>query len=242
MQPSAVDAQCVTTAQGAIVFDRRRLPQVDDAWFAPNDSADHSRGGRGAVWRVDTPAGPAVLRHYRRGGVMARFSRDRYLWSGAARTRSFREFDLLRQLAERGLPVAPPLAARYLRCDLLRYTADLLTLEIPTAQTLAELLPAVLSNGTALDALGETLARFHLNGACHADLNAHNIMLDQGGQWWLIDFDRGRLRVPAPGWWASRLARLQRSWRKLGAFSQPSGLAAWQRLSNAHQAALGRGT
>ncbi len=241
MQLTAVDAQCVNTAQGAIVFDQQRLPQVDEAWFAPNHSADGSRGGRGAVWRVQTPAGVAVLRHYRRGGAMARLSRDRYLWAGAARTRSFREFRLLAQLAALGLPVPAPLAARYVRCDALRYRADLLTLEIAAAKTLAELLPGILDDAAALDELGRTLARFHLQGVCHADLNAHNIMLDRDGQWWLIDFDRGRLRRPAAGWWASRLARLQRSWAKLGALAQPAGPAAWQRLCVAHEAAVERG-
>lgn len=241
MQPSAVDAHCVTTARGAIVFDRRRLPQVEAGWFAPNDSADGSRGGRGVVWRVDTPAGRAVLRHYRRGGAVARLSRDRYLWTGRERTRSFLEFRLLAALADRGLPVPAPLAARYLRCDPLRYTADLLTLEIPEACTLAELFPQVLDDAAALERLGATLARFHRAGACHADLNAHNILLDRSGQWWLIDFDRGSLRAPAAGWWASRLARLQRSWDKLGALAHPAGAGAWQRLCAAHQAAVGAG-
>jgi 3-deoxy-D-manno-octulosonic acid kinase len=239
MQPSAVDAHCVTLARGAIVFDRRRLPQAEQDWFTPNDSADSSRGGRGAVWRIETPAGRAVLRHYRRGGAVARLSRDRYLWTGRERTRSFREFRLLAALDLRGLPVPAPLAARYLRCDALRYTADLLTLEIADARTLAELFPRVLEDAAALEALGATLARFHRAGAYHADLNAHNILLDPYGQWWLIDFDRGSLRPPAAGWWASRLARLRRSWDKLGALAHPAGAGAWQRLYAAHQAALG---
>jgi 3-deoxy-D-manno-octulosonic acid kinase len=239
MHPSVVDAHCVSVARGAIVFDRRRLPQAEQAWFSPNEPADSSRGGRGAVWWIETPVGRAVLRHYRRGGVVARISRDRYLWTGPLRTRSFREFRLLAELDARGLPVPAPLAARYLRCDPLRYTADLLTLEIPDARTLAEQFPEVLEDTAALEALGATLARFHRAGACHADLNAHNILLDRCGQWWLIDFDRGSLRAPAAAWWASRLARLRRSWDKLGALAHPAGARAWQRLCAAHQAALG---
>ncbi|MCK7593259.1 3-deoxy-D-manno-octulosonic acid kinase [Pseudomarimonas salicorniae] len=241
MQLSAVDARCVTTAHGAIVFDRRRLPQVDERWLEPNDSADAARGGRGAVWRVDTPAGRAVLRHYRRGGAVARISADRYLWAGAGRTRSFAEFELLSTLLEMGLPVPPPLAARYRRCDPLRYTADLLTLEIPGARTLAELFPAVLEDAGAIEQLGLTLARFHRAGASHADLNAHNILLDRNGQWWLIDFDRGQLRAPRPGWWARRMDRLERSWRKLGVLQQARGLSAWRQLRAVHDAAAGVG-
>ena len=46
---------------------------------------------------------------------------------------------------------------------------------------------------------------------------AHNLMLDQHGMVWLLDFDRGALRAPARDWQQDNLARLQRSLRKLGA-------------------------
>ena len=39
-----------------------------------------------------------VLRRYLRGGMAARFARDRYLWLGEERTRSFRELRLLAEL------------------------------------------------------------------------------------------------------------------------------------------------
>ena len=58
------------------------------------------------------------------------------------------------------------------------------------------------------------LARFHRAGVWHADLTAHNILLDQDGRSYLLDFDRGRLR--RPGHWRQRnLARLLRSLRKI---------------------------
>ena len=77
---------------GAILFDRTRLRQagVDTAepeWFDPQHwgSQAHpvSSGGRGAAWFVDAPFGHAVLRHYLRGGLVARLNRDRHLWRGA---------------------------------------------------------------------------------------------------------------------------------------------------------------
>ena len=95
------DIGVVHAAAGGIVFDRRQVPQPDPAWFEPARWASgevSGRGGRGAVWRVDTPAGRAVLRHYRRGGLVARLVRDHYLWLGASRTRCRREFDLLLRL------------------------------------------------------------------------------------------------------------------------------------------------
>jgi 3-deoxy-D-manno-octulosonic acid kinase len=78
-------------------------------------------------------------------------------------------------------------------------------------------------------AVGSTVARLHRAGVDHADLNAHNILLDGKGAVSVIDFDRGRLR--APGAWTSRnLRRLQRSLDKISR-AMPSGrysAADWQ--------------
>jgi 3-deoxy-D-manno-octulosonic acid kinase len=60
----------------------------------------------------------------------------------------------------------------------------------------------------------------------HADLNAHNIMLGENGEVWLLDFDRGRLRTP--GSWRGRvLDRLARSLAKIsnGSIEWKSGFA-----------------
>jgi 3-deoxy-D-manno-octulosonic acid kinase len=66
--------------------------------------------------------------------------------------------------------------------------------------------------------IGRTIARFHRVGACHADLNVDNVLVDATNTCWLIDFDRGVLRTPAHGWQEANLARLKRSLRKrLGA-------------------------
>jgi hypothetical protein len=58
--------------------------------------------------------------------------------------------------------------------------------------------------------IGRTIARFHLKGVFHADLNAHNLLLDGSRRVWLIDFDRGDLREPGL-WCDANLARLRRS-------------------------------
>src|SRR5688572_19590814 len=64
--------------------------------------------GRGGAWFIEASHGPCVLRQYLRGGFAAKFSRDRYLWRGANRTRSFAEFRLLRELLRRKCPVPQP--------------------------------------------------------------------------------------------------------------------------------------
>jgi 3-deoxy-D-manno-octulosonic acid kinase len=79
---------------------------------------------------------------------------------------------------------------------------------------------------------------FHAAGACHADLNAHNILLDQEGKAWLLDFDRGRFRAPG-AWQARNLARLERSLRKIAAEpgAAPFSAAGWEALQAAYREA-----
>jgi 3-deoxy-D-manno-octulosonic acid kinase len=50
----------------------------------------------------------------------------------------------------------------------------------------------------------------------HADLNAHNVLLDAADRVWLVDFDRGELRARG-AWTHANLARLERSLVKVSA-------------------------
>ncbi|MBS0575173.1 MAG: 3-deoxy-D-manno-octulosonic acid kinase [Proteobacteria bacterium] len=216
----------------AFVHDPALLPRADAALFDPARGAAVAVGGRGSAWFVDTPAGPAVLRHYRRGGLAAKISRDGYLWQGAQRTRSFREFRLLQALRARALPVPTPLAGAYWRGGG-GYRAALLTLRIAAAQSLGERL----DTGAAVPwaAVGAAIAACHRAGACHADLNVDNVLLDSDDDGWLIDFDRGVLRRPALSWQRANLARLRRSLRKrLGARADaPAAVNGWEALLDA---------
>lgn len=220
--------------QGAILFDRARLPQAQSDWLQPSywqASPLVDRGGRGAVWFVDGPFGAAVLRHYRRGGLVARFNRDRYLWTGEAATRSFAEFRLLARLRALDLPVPDPLLAGYWRSGI-SYRAGILMGRIPRARSLAQWL----SNGglgqAPLDDLAAVLARMHRCGVDHADLNAHNLLLDEQQRWWVIDFDRGRLRAGPGPWVAGKLQRLRRSIVKLAG---AAGVPVAERIERRHQ-------
>ncbi|MBN8726790.1 MAG: 3-deoxy-D-manno-octulosonic acid kinase [Xanthomonadales bacterium] len=216
-----IETQVQSSGDTAIAFDRTAGIVPDTHWFEPAHWTALGRsaeapGGRGGVAVVETPLGACVLRHYRRGGLMARLSRDRYLWTGLARTRAMREFELLAELSNQGLPVPVPVAARIVR-DGARYRGDLLTRRIDGSQTLAALLDAGRADAAVAKRIGAMLARFHAARVWHADLNAHNILVDAAGDTWLIDFDRGRKREPRLAWQQANLARLRRSLEKLGA-------------------------
>lgn len=184
--------------------------------------------GRGEVIFVAAADQQWALRHYRRGGWIARFVEDGYPWLGESRTRSFREWRMLARLHAAGLPVPRPVAASWRRRGAC-YHADLVTVRIAGAAPLSSRLAA----GADVDwrGIGRTLRSFHEHGAFHADLNAHNILLDERGAAWLLDFDRGRFR--APGSWQRRnLARLERSLRKIASEpgAPPFSEQGWSRL------------
>ena len=194
-------------------------------WLVPPDylfdgaawprSDGRAGAGRGAAWYVGDDTGDYVLRHFRRGGLVARFSEAHYVATGAASSRGFREFEILEHLRAEGLPVPAPAAAGYWRRGLL-YRAAILTVSIPDSETLAARLARAPIDEAQWRTLGELVARLHAAGAWHADLNAHNVLLDAAGDFHLIDFDRARLRAPGD-WTQANLARLNRSLEKLRA-------------------------
>ena len=239
--------QVRTNAGGAILFDPAVSSQVDDDWFMPSHWRElgalrMQTGGRGGVALVGTPAGEGVLRHCRRGGMVPRFMGDRYLWTGAERTRSFAEFRLLASMAREGLPVPAPIAARYRRHGPF-YTADLITQRVASARTLAECLAWGSLDAELAQRTGELVARFHRAGVWHADLNAHNILVAES-QLYLIDFDRGERRPPDETWRIANLQRLRRSLVKLGAMAESEAVferTLWQPLEQAYAATFGVG-
>jgi 3-deoxy-D-manno-octulosonic acid kinase len=181
------------------------------AWFIASrdhQADDHQSGER--QW---------VLRHYRRGGVIARLSPDRYVWAGEDRVRAFAEWRLLDIMRQRGLPVPKPVAARYQR-EGPWYRCDLITERIVDAEPLSSMLARGTLAESAWRAVGAAVARLHHAGVDHADLNAHNILLDADGAVSVIDFDRGRLRARGGAgtqciWVARNLGRLRRSLAKI---------------------------
>ena len=209
-----------------ILYDDAAAPQFDPAWFdrgslVRSGAVERETGGGRAPAVFFAAAGDDfVFKHYRRGGWPGRFIREVYFYAGEAMVRSFREWRLLAKLRELSLPVPVPCAARYRRRGTL-YTADLITFRCGGTKPLSEVLTRGRLSADGWRTIGAVLRRFDGAGVCHADLNAHNVLLDErfvarddsrGGEpVFLVDFDKAKIG----GGMESSLRRLRRSLAKL---------------------------
>jgi len=202
-----------------ILYDDSLINHMREAWFDPaawsgSPVAPGYSGGRGTTLFITCEGQSWVLRHYHRGGTVARFASDAFAWLGRDRTRSFAEWRLLARIREAGLPSPRPVAARYVRSGLL-YRADLITVRIPDVVPLSTRLARAPLAEAVWRRVGECIGRYHAACVCHADLTAHNLQIKGNDEIFLLDFDRGRIMPGAGPWRERNLERLHRSLTKI---------------------------
>jgi 3-deoxy-D-manno-octulosonic acid kinase len=202
-----------------------------DYWFSHQRIIGTSKG-RNTTWFIQpylkqkTPIW--VLRHYYRGGFIARFLYDRYCYNGLKKTRVYQEMHLLSQMRALGLPVPQAIAGRVIQKGIF-YQADLLMEKIEGKDLIS-----VLKNQSITDDLwkkiGQTIAFFHQKGIDHSDLNARNIIITHSKKndslntdpklslknngIYLIDFDCCHFRKNRTIWPLKNMERLYRSLKK----------------------------
>lgn len=188
-------------------------------YWQEKDAITGSAQGRGTTWFVQysdnnknsLQAKHWVLRHYYRGGLIGKVINDSYFFTSQKNTRAAREFDLLARMQELALPAPKPIAYRIIRQGLF-YQADLLSSRIENAQDLVAILSKQSISNDLWKKMGATIKRFHDHNIYHHDLNAHNILIDDSNDVFVIDFDRGEVRTTnQASWQQNNLARLQRS-------------------------------
>ncbi len=200
----------ITTPERAAGFDFRWFDRV--AWEAEG-ARRHTSTGRAPVLIRDMQGESWVLRHYSRGGLVARFVEDHYVWHGLEATRAWRELDMLAQMQKWNLPAPAPVAALVSRTGLV-YRADIITVFIPETKALSALLREDRVPESLWLRIGAMLGAFHMRGVDHPDITAHNILIDADQRTYLVDFDNALLR--RPGSWHKRgFTRFQRSLRKV---------------------------
>lgn len=214
--------------------------QFDEKFFDPDywsraGGDQLADGGRGNTMIVPGPDKRWVLRHYRRGGWAAPLLGDLYWYTGEARTRAAREFAILCDLWRDGLPVPCPVAARYRRSGVY-YRADLLTELIDHATAWSRLLLEGRGRDSQFAAVGAAIRMLHDHDVYHADLNAHNILVDRDERVSFVDFDRARRRS-AGAWRDKNLLRLERSLIKIGeGRADVYSVSHWRALVTAYHA------
>ncbi len=201
-----------------ILYDTEIFENLEDISFSVKTWAARSAiigfaEGRGTTFFVEHQGRELVLRHYKRGGKIAEYVEDKYLWLGLSMSRAWREFRLLETMYNSSLPVPRPVAAHIVKDGLL-YKADLITQRIRHSHLLLnELENNTFEQGHWI-AMGSMVRRFHDKGIHHVDLNVRNILLDDGGRFHLIDFDKCRQRSVAKHWQQANINRLKRSIKK----------------------------
>jgi 3-deoxy-D-manno-octulosonic acid kinase len=212
------DAKLVVSGAHVMLAAAERSETPRASWFDPEEwrragAVAIETSGRGQVLIVAHGEETWVLRHYRRGGLVARFIDDHYVWLGADRARAFREWRLLRKLRAAGLPVPNPVAAHLYRTGVI-YTADIITTYLPDTRKLSWFIAQGRVPVDCWRRIGTMIRAVHDHGVDHPDLTAHNVLLDESGNEFLVDFDNAREKAPGD-WERLGMQRFNRSLRKV---------------------------
>jgi len=222
-----------------ILYDQDLSNDIDETLFSPEilqerDLITGQAQGRGATYFFSKDDQQLVLRHYRRGGYIAKVSHDQYIWTGYQQTRAWREWHLLAKLIDLDLPVPQPFAARVIHQGLF-YTADIMTVLIENAMPLGGIINKNILEKQDWENIGKCIRCFHDNNVYHADLNANNILL-ANKKIFLADFDKGEIKTNGNKWKENNLQRLNRSLIKLRSANQKLHFTEsdWTALLNAY--------
>jgi 3-deoxy-D-manno-octulosonic acid kinase len=135
--------------------------------------------------------GRVVVKHYVRGGVLRYFMGRRYFKSGEYRSRI--EYRMLSRVRSLGISAPKPIA--YVVEGGLFYRTWLLLTELEGVVALADLAEI---SGTdrferVLSHLAVQVERLIENRVFHIDLHPGNVVVDGGGQIYILDFDKATI-------------------------------------------------
>jgi 3-deoxy-D-manno-octulosonic acid kinase len=168
-----------------------QLRTLTGLFHHPGPSGVSALGGRTSV----TPAqlngiGSVVIKHYRRGGLMRYFIKQRYLKLG--KTRAQIEFEMLQVVRNLGINAPEPVAYAHRGC--IFYQAWLISRAIKHPLSLALLsLKDEKKTRQAMESVIGQISLLIQNDILHVDLHPGNIVVDGADQIFLVDFDKGQI-------------------------------------------------
>ena len=169
--------------------------------------------GRGKALELEYGGKSYFLKHYIRGGFIAKISYDRYIFNSLASTRAVKEYNFLNTMNNKGLPV-PKAAALQVITNHFTYKADLITCKIENEGTLYEFVKDNKMTRALWNALSTTIEKFYQENVYHSDLNAKNIIIDKDNNFFLLDFDNSYFFYDKKLFTKS-IFRLERSLKKI---------------------------
>jgi 3-deoxy-D-manno-octulosonic acid kinase len=99
-------SQTILAATGDfIIYDDELISAPSPRLFDPNEwgeKATPHAEGRGTVWFIEQPDGEWILKNFRRGGLVGRFIKQRYFFSGNRRTRMAQRISLVVSASSNG--------------------------------------------------------------------------------------------------------------------------------------------
>ena len=150
----------------------------DPTWIHQNTDIQGTGLGRGQAIIFNYQTKTLVHRHYHRGGLFGRVVKDHYLGRVPTKSRAYNELVLLSSMRKLNLPVPQPIAARF-EPHGITYKADILIEAISNSQTFLDALRHSEVTSSDCAQLGKVIAKFHVNGIDHTDLNIQNILIDK---------------------------------------------------------------
>lgn len=153
----------------------------------PQDIEAVLAGRTQVVRTLIDPVGPVVIKYYKRGGLVRHFMKDVYLRTKTPRPSI--EYDMLEKVGNMGVNCPAPVLWA-IRGGMF-YKAFLVTRDIGPHRSLAELglLDESVCTGAIMKA-GEQIHRLIENRIHHVDLHPGNILSDDRGTVFIIDFDK----------------------------------------------------
>ena len=194
----------------------REAPSLHE-WAAAVPDATAFQG-RATAWGVRLPGASidVVVRHARRGGLLAGLRGDRFVWPGRAPW----ELEASLRLQEAGVRTADVVSYALYEAGPGFCRCDVVTKRLPSGADFPNAWAEAQEpeREGLLIAVGSLLRDLRAAGARHADLNAKNLhMAREAGRWhaWVLDVDRvGFLSPNDPDVGQQNFDRLERSIRK----------------------------
>ena len=158
---------------------------------APDVLSEETLGGRRKVDIFElAPGNRIVVKHYARGGIIGPLIKEIYFRWG--KVRSQKEFEWLKKVRRLGIRAPEPIA--FISKGRLFYSCWLITGEIRRHRRLADIIS---EDSSWYESIISDLTRqvniLIKNRVLHVDLHPGNVIIDNAGKPYIIDFDKARI-------------------------------------------------